>query len=242
MSRRPKLLWTLWSFALFPLVAASLAGCLGSGSGSSWGPSRAPAYHAMAPPPRPPREAAPVHPSPWAQAQPDLAHPVVAYAPAARLLTAGMVADTDRRAEFLEYLDRELHALDWLALDLSRRLRVRVLDALGQPVNDALVIFEDPATGRTLGRTHADGVLDWFPQASPGQGPALVSVRARVHQQEAAADVILDAYAGDAEVTLWLDTIETAPSALDLAFLIDVTGSMEDELRYVNAELGDIVQ
>jgi hypothetical protein len=31
------------------------------------------------------------------------------------------------------------------------------------------------------------------------------------------------------------------PTALDLGFAIDVTGSMEDELRYINAEIADIV-
>jgi hypothetical protein len=37
------------------------------------------------------------------------------------------------------------------------------------------------------------------------------------------------------------DVRSIAPRVLDLAFLIDVTGSMEDELRYVNHEVGDIV-
>ena len=50
------------------------------------------------------------------------------------------------------------------------------------------------------------------------------------HSQDQAAD------AGERE------TIFLSPRVLDLAFLIDVTGSMGDELRYVNREIKDIVR
>ncbi|MAM39888.1 MAG: hypothetical protein CL949_15630, partial [Erythrobacter sp.] len=44
------------------------------------------------------------------------------------------------------------------------------------------------------------------------------------------------------DVVLRLDQVQAqAPRVLDLGFLIDVTGSMEDELRFVNREVADIV-
>jgi len=45
------------------------------------------------------------------------------------------------------------------------------------------------------------------------------------------------------DITVRFDGVAAAPApVLDLVFLIDVTGSMGDELRYVNAEVADIVQ
>lgn len=158
--------------------------------------------------------------------------------PQAGLLTAASVGDCDRRDNYLDYLRRHPSEMSRSSIDLSRRMRFRVVDGSGRPVNAARV-----SVGGVSGLTHADGVWDFFPSLSMPQGASAVPVvvesgQARV---ELVANVPSSGDAPDVTVQLRGQTA-LAPAHLDLAFLIDVTGSMEDELRYVNREVADIVQ
>ena len=161
------------------------------------------------------------------------------------MLTAASVGDVDRRDNYLGFLARHPWADQEIQLDMTRRVRVRVIDAYGRPVNDARVVVRGAQHARlaAIGRTHADGVWDFHPGVStPGAfGQAVIEVTAAQEQARAVVDVPA---AGDgAEVVVRLSARAAgAPQLLDLGFLIDVTGSMEDELRYVNAEIGRIVQ
>lgn len=173
-----------------------------------------------------------------------VAEPVVPQQPQqlSRLLTAATVGDSDRRGPYLDFLSRHPYEASRLALDMSRRVRFRVLDRWGRPVHDASILIS--GQGREVhGRTHADGTWDFFPGVS---APELTGrAVARIGAGQAAAQVAIDVpAAGDGQdlVIRLSDAAATAPQALDLAFVIDVTGSMEDELRYVNAEVSDIVQ
>lgn len=158
------------------------------------------------------------------------------------LLTAASVADVDRRDNYLGFLARHPREAQEVQLDTTRRLRVRVVDASGRPVNDARVEIRGLQHPRlsAVGRTHADGVWDFHPGIStPGAwGPATVIATAA--QESARAVVDVPAEGDGPEVILRVDGA-TPPHTLDLGFLIDVTGSMEDELRYINAEIGAIV-
>jgi len=165
--------------------------------------------------------------------------------PARALLTAASVGDADRRGPYLDFLTRhpwEARALD---LDMARRTRIRVVDQHGRPVNDARVEIAGLGPNATgiHGRTHADGTWDYFPSVShPGAfGRASLTVTSGQNTVRAILDVPSQGDGQDLVVRL-PGTTALAPSALDLGFLIDVTGSMEDELRYVNAEIGEIVQ
>ena len=160
------------------------------------------------------------------------------------LLTAASVGDADRRDNYLDYVSRHPYEARRIPLDMTRRVRVRVLDDYGRPVNDARVEVTglDHVRLAAVGRTHADGVWDFYPGVStPGaSGRAVVTVSAEQHLARAAIDV--PAVGDGQELVVRLPTqAAAAPQVLDLAFLIDVTGSMEDELRYVNAEIGHIV-
>lgn len=46
----------------------------------------------------------------------------------------------------------------------------------------------------------------------------------------------------EGEVALELTTYQAPPAALDLMFVVDVTGSMSDELRYLQSEMRDVIQ
>ena len=160
----------------------------------------------------------------------------------ARLLTAASVADHDRRGNYQDYLARHLLERRQLGLDMSRRLRIRVIDGQGEPINDAQVQVAMQSGNRAQieGRTHADGRWDFFPGVHGVAGPASIIVT--THGRRLRQQVFVNG-SGDSQGLEFRVPVQHSPRprALDLAFLIDVTGSMEDELRYVNREVSDIV-
>jgi hypothetical protein len=161
-------------------------------------------------------------------------------APQSRVLTAATVGDTDRRGNYLEYVNRRPFEAQRAGFDVSRRVRFRVVDAQGRPFRGANVSLGGQG-GQVEGTTMADGYWDYFPgvlgdvgsdvQATVTAGGVRAQVAARIPMAGDGQDVVFRMQGVTA----------TAPQRLDLAFLIDVTGSMEDELRYVNAEVADIV-
>ncbi|MBK8172961.1 MAG: VWA domain-containing protein [Sandaracinaceae bacterium] len=157
--------------------------------------------------------------------------------PPAGLLTAATVGDADRRDAYLDYLTRHANEASRLSLDMQRRVRFRVVDHAGRPVNDASIVV----AGHFRGRTHADGVWDFYPSES---APGLTNqVGVVVNAGQLAVETSIRLGAGDGgDVTVRLEgATARGATALDLAFVIDVTGSMEDELRYVNREIANIV-
>ncbi len=159
----------------------------------------------------------------------------------AGLLTAASVGDADRFGNYLEYLSRHEMERGELNLDMSRRLRVRVVDAGGRGVSAAHIRIGSQI-GTVEGLTHADGSFDFFPNVSmPGlQGPAQLNVQ--VESLSVNAEVQVPPFGDGQAVVVRLPANIVPPSpVLDLGFLIDVTGSMGDELRYVNREIASIV-
>ncbi len=122
---------------------------------------------------------------------------------------------------------------------MSRRVRFKVVDGSGRPLNDAGLVVR-VGNAAVQGRTHADGIWDFFPSRHQAAGAAHVVVTANGSQGSAQFHV--NAQGDTQEVVLRLNQVQAQnPRVLDLGFLIDVTGSMEDELRYVNREVADIV-
>lgn len=176
---------------------------------------------------------------------PDIAPPVVVpqqqHVPMARVLTAASVGDSDRRGNYLEFLGRHPYETRRLGLDMTRRVRFRVVDAQGQPVRDARIQLV--GGGRQIsGRTHADGGWDFFPSVAAPQVAGRMTAQVQVGQRVASTVVDIPRAGDGQDVTFRLGHVVARRSQrLDLGFLIDVTGSMEDELRYVNQEIADIV-
>jgi hypothetical protein len=166
-----------------------------------------------------------------------------ASAPAelAGLLTAATVGDLDRYDHYLSFLRRHSTERDHLGLAMERRLRVRVLDVEGRPVNNAMLRVVSPA-GAVRGRTHADGRWDLFPGVSLPQasGAALLSVEAEGRTVE--RWIAIPARGEGEEQTIRLPLRAAAPIGLELAFLVDVTGSMGDELGFLRREILSIVE
>lgn len=168
--------------------------------------------------------------------------PVPQQVPQYALLTAASVGDHDRRGPYLQFLQRHPYEARRVGLDMSRRVRFSVQDAYGRPVGDARIEL-DGAGVSVEGRTHGDGVWDFYPGVSmPGRAGRM---RARIQLDQLSADTLVDvpAYGDGQDITVRFTGVAAQPApVLDLAFVIDVTGSMGDELRYVNAEVVDITR
>lgn len=113
-----------------------------------------------------------------------------------------------------------------------------VVDA--EPVIDARVELQDAERnviwrGRTDNRGRAE-LYDGFLQAAH-DGPFTIVASSGEHR------VVLDDVSGPSgtEYVLELDSALDPERALDLMFMIDTTGSMGDELRYIQAEVGDVI-
>ncbi|MDH5491521.1 MAG: VWA domain-containing protein, partial [Myxococcales bacterium] len=170
----------------------------------------------------------------------DPADPLCGVVPAGQL-TAGEWRDLDHWDFWLELMSSEAHAAHQSSWGYETTLRVPVhVSSAGEAVIDARADLLDGAgavvwTNRTdsLGRAELfAGVFE------PSVGPYSVRVSTEA-QTVTVADVSPS----------WLTPVEiemAAPSApataLDLMFVIDTTGSMWDELSYIQAELADVIR
>ena len=173
--------------------------------------------------------------------------PMTPVAPQSGILTAG---DYDDQLNPLRYQTYSRNAqqnfpadaqVPALSLDPDERVQLQVVDANGNPQARANVQVQT-INGENLNlHTAADGTVWLYPEMD-----ALPSV----------LDVSIQNPSGDVQVQQLIDTADmgaerlnviTLPAAgtpiteLDLALVIDTTGSMGDELDYLKAELTDIL-
>ena len=165
----------------------------------------------------------------------------------AGLLTAGDIDDNLNWEAFTRYRLRaqrgQSRALPPLALD--DRVVLRVVDGVGQPVASARVTVEAQGGDRARRLTTeagTDGRLALFPAYDFGPGVRALRIRAQAPDGGAPVTLTVDRITGDRQVRVQLsDAVGDRPHALDLAVVIDVTGSMGDELAYLTAEFESIV-
>ena len=160
-----------------------------------------------------------------------------------QLLTAASVGDHDRRGNYLHFLGRHPFEVRNIGLDMTRRVRFKVVDSQGQPINDAQITVHDARQMAVQGRTHADGRWDFFPGVLMPHANGSMVATVTANRVSAQVQVHVPSQGDGQDVTIRMaGQQQQAPRVLDLGFLIDVTGSMEDELRYVNAEVASIVE
>ncbi len=163
-------------------------------------------------------------------------------------LTAGSFDDNLNFDVFQDFMGEVLQsdaAGDYPSLALGQRVIVTVKDGQDAPILDARVVItpegqEEPvlldqttgSDGRVLFLTGLDDTSDatsfTLTVYPPGEG-----------EPEPVADVrTLD----DLEWNVTLATTAAAAAKLDLAFVVDATGSMADELEYLKTEVQSIAQ
>lgn len=158
-------------------------------------------------------------------------------------LTAGDYDDLLNPGQYARYAERYLQDRAQAGLpfvDTRSPLKVRVVGKDGQPVTFADVSVIDSRGHALHLPTAANGTAVFF--------PSLDRLPQRL-QLEVAADgtsaiertVDVGRLGADRTVTITLPIAGRAPEALDLLLAIDTTGSMTDELSYLQVELDSIV-
>ena len=156
--------------------------------------------------------------------------------PADEPVAAGVVDDDADFGEYVAYRERRAH-LPVRARDVRERYGLTVHDARGRPVPDAEVaVFAGAQALPLWARTDAAGRVWLHPAAAaPGLGATLLEVQVRDGKSGARGTALLQrGQKHQLQVTLADPTLgaSRAPPKpqLDIAFLIDATGSMGDEI------------
>lgn len=157
--------------------------------------------------------------------------PAPSRRPAHEPVSAGVVDDNADFGDYLAYRARNAH-LPVRARDVQERYRLVVHDASGRPVPDAEVSLH--AGGRALplwARTDAGGQA-WLhprvPRDTLAHDPAVLEVQVR--RGAAAGRALLQRGQRDALQVVLGAEAPRERTRLDLAFLVDATGSMADEI------------
>lgn len=166
-------------------------------------------------------------------------------------LTAGSIDDNRDFAEYKEYFSTELQAQRFQGggISIGQRVEIRVQNGQGAGIGDARVTVT-PLTAEQVGASSQPVLLD---TTTGSDGRTLFC--SQLDGAAGATQFLLTVEPpGGAEaitqhVTLtdvpWTVTLEQTeqqlPTRLDLSLVIDTTGSMSDELRYLQVEIEDIV-
>jgi hypothetical protein len=152
--------------------------------------------------------------------------------PADEPVAAGVVDDNADFGEYLAYRERRAH-LAVRARDVSERYGLTVHDARGRPVPDAEVaVFAGTQALPLWARTDAAGRAWLHPAAAlSGLGASLLEVQVRDGRSGARGSALLQrGQKHQLQVSL-TDAWRSPPKPqLDIAFLVDATGSMGDEI------------
>ncbi|MBQ9482492.1 MAG: VWA domain-containing protein [Clostridia bacterium] len=116
--------------------------------------------------------------------------------------------------------------------DSTQRVKITVRSNENPVCGAAVVFADDEGEERFAAKTGADGVAYLFPETSKG--------KITVKSGEYTETVEYDGEDNDLEVAL--GGAETKRNTIKLMFVVDVTGSMGDELTYLQTELDDVIK
>lgn len=127
-------------------------------------------------------------------------------------------------------------------MDCSDRIVLTVVNEYEMAVSGARVTIDDGSATVLSAPTASDGRVLLCPGLDGASSVEGLQITVEAPADEPSVDpVTVDAPAG----TEWTVVLEGAsaalPAALDLAFVIDATGSMSDEMRYLQDEIQSIV-
>lgn len=160
--------------------------------------------------------------------------------PQAGLLTAGEHDDLLNPELYADYVRRSnlgQRIPDLPVLDTARVLTVEVRDRGGNPVRGAMVEVTCADGNRLRLPTMADGTVALFPELDR----LGTTVRIAAAGQGARRVDIARGPGGERIVFRTNSIAAMPPPSLDLMLAIDTTGSMGDEIRYLQSELAAIV-
>lgn len=149
-------------------------------------------------------------------------------------LRAGSVDDNARFSDYLDFLaDMKKAGVTGDPLDVSERHVITVKDKAGLPVLGATVELLAGEKVVQSARSHADGRALLFPKVAGGGD----EVRIRLGQE------VVSRRLPDGDLSVALQQARpTGPVKLDLHFLVDTTGSMQDEIDKLRTSLDTIAK
>jgi hypothetical protein len=158
-----------------------------------------------------------------------------------RTLTAGSFDDGLNPGTFESFAHGLAHHSDlaqWAERFLAPRTVIRVQDDKGRPIGDAEVTFR--GAGRrdsSVVRSGTDGrAIHMSGLDGGGRGTMTVEVTHHGHRLRTTIP------AGSLDRAITMPTQAKRPSRLDIALVIDTTGSMSDELEYLKVEVRNIAE
>lgn len=166
-------------------------------------------------------------------------HPRPRPQPQAGQLTAGEHDDLlnpELYADYVRRSDLGQAIPDLPRVDTQRTLTVAVSDRAGRPVPFATVELACADGGRIALATTADGKVTFFPEVD--QLGRDVWVRTKGEDWRT---VSIPATRGAQRIDFTVDRAAQTVRKLDLMLVIDTTGSMGDEIRYLQSELAAII-
>jgi hypothetical protein len=130
---------------------------------------------------------------------------------------------------------------DYWGLSTKSRLPVAVIDAHGKPVVDAEVRAESQEQKALwIARTDNYGRAEVYPLYN---GSAQKSIILKVVAGESKITKQIEKWSSDERLEIELPTPPPkASTTVDVMFMVDTTGSMSDELHYLQAEMKDVLQ
>jgi len=155
-------------------------------------------------------------------------------------LTAGEWRDLDHWAFWLELLQSEMWGgtIGAWKFDTTQRYAV-VVESQGVHVGDASVTLLAGEQAVWTARTDAHGEAELFAGMFAAAPAGPLSLKVAAAGQSVTVEGVMPASAEP--IVVAVPTATPPAAVLDLMFMIDTTGSMDDELSYLQAELGDVI-
>lgn len=127
-------------------------------------------------------------------------------------------------------------------VDVSKKLAIKIIDSAGIAVTGAVVSVQSENSTLLTYKTTADGIVNLFPGYD--KLPAEIQIVITSPDGTATLNKTLSTINSVPGQTLQLSLpITSAPQTnIDIALVIDTTGSMSDEIRYLQNELKQVLK
>ena len=166
--------------------------------------------------------------------------------PQSGLLTAGDYDDVLNPHLYTDYLaktrDGDLAQKGLPYVDAADRIAIRITDRLGKPMPFADITLSTPQGAEMFPlRTGADGMAYLYPKFDVLEEGTKVSV-ATANGAKAKTHALTATYLSEGgELAFIMDHDASKIQKLDILLTLDATGSMGDEMRYLQTELTSIM-
>jgi hypothetical protein len=168
------------------------------------------------------------------------------------LLTAGDIDDLRNFDFFLGYAERTQNQCPdvqnqtiWPSISLDNRITLKVTDKNGRPVSNAeIIIGNNPFNKETVVTTTSEGMAFLFPALDgfDASEKFSITITATEGKSQTVKISLQDDEQDDATVNIKLNRYAAHNAqAMDVMFVIDATGSMGDEIAYLQTEFDGIV-